>query len=125
MQIINDGKIRILVPDKGYILVHKSTGIESCKFYLGKFDNPDNYTEIVDPDFVQEDSSMNIMMKTVDELISVLNPVIASMPLTLEAQDEDVPQFIKTIAIFYEELINRGLKLKKDVPEPYRFYIKD
>lgn len=125
MQIINDGKIRILVPDKGYILVHKSTGIESCKFYLGKFDTPDNYTEIADPDFVKEDDSMNIMMKTVDELISVLNPVIASMPLTLEASDEDVPQFIKTIAMFYEELINRGLKLKKDVPEPYIHYIKD
>ncbi len=124
MQIINDNNLRILIPDKGFLLVNKESGVVSQKIYLGKFDDESNYTEMADPDYVHEDDSVNLILMTVDGLITALNPVIASMPFTLEAENDNTDLFIQRIVMFYEEMISRGLKEKEDVLEPYRSFLK-
>ncbi len=125
MQIVNNGSLKILLPDKGCKLVNKNTGKEYTKVYLGKFDTIENYTEILDKEYTDalseiqqnHDSEMVLLMETINSLIMLLEPVIASIPFSLE---EDSNNSIDKIIMFYAEMIKKNLKTIEEVPNVFR-----
>ena len=93
MQIIQKGKLNILIPENGYELVSKKTGVHSDKIYLAQSDSKDNYIEVMKKDYIsglselkqQNDMEFLLLMDTIDGLISLLEPVLMSLPFTIDS----------------------------------------
>ena len=86
MQIINKGGLTILLPEDGYELVSKKTGIHSDKIYLSKLDSADNYIEKMKEDYVsglndlkiKKDIEVNLLLETIDSLITLYHKPCAN-----------------------------------------------
>lgn len=121
MQIIKKGNLTILFPEDGYELINKNTGIRSDKVYMSKLDSADNYVEVMKQGYIaglkdlrnKSDMEMLLLMETIDSLIVLLEPVLMSLPFSVK-ETSNTP--IEKIAVFYTEMVKRGLKDLEDVP---------
>ncbi len=121
MQIINKGNLRILMPENGYELISKKTGIHSDKIYLSKLDSEDNYIEVMKDDYTagldclktEFNDDLFLLMMTIDSLIVLLEPVLVSMPFNVNETSNNP---IEKIVVFYAEMIKRGFKKLDDIP---------
>lgn len=121
MQIINKGNLRILMPENGYELISKKTGIHSDKIYLSKLDSEDNYIEVMKDDYTagldclktEFNDDLFLLMMTIDSLIMLLEPVLVSMPFNVNETSNNP---IEKIVVFYAEMIKRGFKKLDDIP---------
>lgn len=120
MQIINKGKLTILMPENGYELISKKTGIHSEKIYLSKFDSADNYIEVMKDDYIsgledlkeQKDMEIDLLLETIDSLITLLEPIFMSIPFAIN----EGPNPIDKLVEFYITIIERGLRDINSVP---------
>lgn len=125
MKIVNKGVLRILFPENGYELININSGIHSDKVYLGISDSMDNYTEVMKDDFIESmadlkdkcDEDILLIMETIDGLLFLLEPVLVSMPYTLNS--EEFNPFEKIIN-FYTKMIQKGYKDIDDIPASFR-----
>lgn len=121
MQIIKKGNLTILFPEDGYELINKNTGIRSDKVYMSKLDSADNYVEVMKQGYIaglkdlrnKSDMEMLLLMETIDSLIVLLEPVLMSLPFSVKETSNNP---IEKIAVFYTEMVKRGLKDLEDVP---------
>jgi hypothetical protein len=121
MKIIKKGDLTILFPEDGYELISKNTGIRSDKVYMSKLDSADNYVEVMKQGYVaglkdlrdKSDMEMLLLMETIDSLIMLLEPVLMSLPFSVKETSNNP---IEKIAVFYTEMVKRGLKDLEDVP---------
>ena len=142
MQKIETNLFTMLVPDKGYKIVNKSTGKYYQKLYLGKNDSIDNYGEVVDEKYInmdyvveldelkesmsiineQNNTMIDLLLLTIDELYVSVEPFLATMPMTMNLNDipEDSSRFIALYAL----MINRDLKNINDIPERFKEDVK-
>ena len=120
MQIIKKGKLTILIPENGYELISKKTGIHSEKIYLSKFDSADNYIEVMKDDYIsgledlkeQKDMEIDLLLETIDSLITLLEPIFMSIPFAIN----EGPNPIDKLVEFYITIIERGLRDIDSVP---------
>ena len=137
MERIESSFFTILIPDKGYKLVNKNTGQTYQKIYLGVNDSIDNYTEEIDEKYVnmdyvvevneikesmnllaeQSDSTINLLLLTIDEMYRMLEPIFSCMPMELSVEQK---QQINIFVSFYALLIQKGLKDLEEVPERFK-----
>lgn len=127
MQVINKNKFTILLPDKGYKLVNKQSGEIYKKIYLGINDSADNYAEEIDekyinPEFIEQNElTIDLLLYTIDELYTSVEPLLAMVPVTLSVETEEkISRFIG----FYVLMVKRGIKDIEDVPERYREQVR-
>ena len=127
MQVINKNKFTILLPDKGYKLVNKQSGETYKKIYLGINDSADNYAEEIDekyinPEFIEQNElTIDLLLYTIDELYTSVEPLLAMVPVTLSVETEEkISRFIG----FYVLMVKRGIKDIEDVPERYREQVR-
>lgn len=121
MKIIKKGDLTILFPEDGYELINKNTGIRSDKIYMSKLDSADNYVEVMKQGYIaglkdlrnKSDMEMLLLMETIDSLIVLLEPVLMSLPFSVKETSNNP---IEKIAVFYTEMVKRGLKDLEDVP---------
>lgn len=121
MKIIKKGDLTILFPEDGYELISKNTGIRSDKVYMSKLDSADNYVEVMKQGYIaglkdlrnKSDMDMLLLMETIDSLIMLLEPVLVSLPFNVKETSNNP---IEKIAVFYTEMVKRGLKDLEDVP---------
>lgn len=121
MKIIKKGDLTILFPEDGYELISKNTGIRSDKVYMSKLDSADNYVEVMKQGYIaglkdlrsKSDMEMILLMETIDSLIMLLEPVLVSLPFSVKEASNNP---IEKIAVFYTEMVKRGLKDLEDVP---------
>lgn len=121
MKTIKKGDLTILFPEDGYELISKNTGIRSDKIYMSKLDSADNYVEVMKQGYVaglkdlrdKSDMEMLLLMETIDSLIMLLEPVLMSLPFSVKEASNNP---IEKIAVFYTEMVKRGLKDLEDVP---------
>jgi hypothetical protein len=120
MQIINKSGLTILLPEDGYELVSKKTGIHSDKIYLSKLDSADNYIEKMKEDYVsglndlkiKKDIEVNLLLETIDSLITLLEPIFMSIPFAINEGSNPIDKLVE----FYITIIERGLRDINDVP---------
>lgn len=125
MQIIQKGKLNILIPENGYELVSKKTGVHSDKIYLAQSDSKDNYIEVMKKDYIsglselkqQNDMEFLLLVDTIDGLISLLEPVLMSLPFTI---DDSSNNPIGKIILFYAEMVRRGYKELDEIPMSFK-----
>ena len=121
MQIIENSLFRILIPDKGYKLVNKNTGKYYKKIILGKNDSIDNYGEVIDekyinPEFIEQNElTIDLLLYTIDELYTSVEPLLAMVPMTIETENK-----VSRLVNFYVLMIKRDLKTIEEVPERFR-----
>lgn len=121
MKTIKKGNLTILFPEDGYELISKNTGIRSDKVYMSKLDSADNYVEVMKQGYIaglkdlrnKSDMEMLLLMETIDSLIMLLEPVLMSLPFSVKETSNNP---IEKIAVFYTEMVKRGLKDLEDVP---------
>lgn len=121
MKIIKKGDLTILFPEDGYELISKNTGIRSDKVYMSKLDSADNYVEVMKQGYIaglkdlrnKSDMEMLLLMETIDSLIMLLEPVLMSLPFSVKETSNNP---IEKIAVFYTEMVKRGLKDLENVP---------
>lgn len=120
MQKIENNFFTILLPDKGYKLVNKSTGKYYKKIILGKNDSSDNYTEEIDekyinPEFIEQNELViDLLLYSVDEIYTTVEPLLAMVP-AIETENK-----VSKLINFYALMIKRGLKTKEEIPERFR-----
>lgn len=120
MQIINKGKLRILMPNNGYELVSKKTGIHSDKVYLSKSDSADNYIEIMKDDYIsgidelkkQKNIEVDLLLDTIDSLILLLEPIFMAMPFEINEGLNPIERLVD----FYIVIIERGMRTIEEIP---------
>lgn len=125
MKIVNKGALRILFPENGHELVNITSGIHSDKVYLGISDSMDNYIEVMKDGFIESiadlkdkcDEDILLIMETIDSLLFLLEPVLVSMPYTLNS--EEFNPFEKIIN-FYAKMIQKGYKDIDDIPASFK-----
>ena len=130
MQIIKKGQLNILIPENGYELINKNTGIHSDKVYLAIADSMDNYIEVMKQDYIsglselkqQNDIEFLLLMDTIDGLISLLEPVLMSMPFTI---DDSSNNPIGKIISFYTEIVRRNYRNLDEIPMSFRDLVKE
>ena len=121
MQIIENNLFTVLIPDKGYKIVNKNTGKYYKKVYLGKMDSVDNYTEEIDekyinPEFIEQNElTIDLLLYTIDELYTSVEPLLAMVPMTIETENK-----VSRLVNFYVLMIKRDLKTIEEVPERFR-----
>ena len=121
MQKIENNLFTILLPDKGYKLVNKNTGKYYKKVILGKNDSIDNYTEEIDekyinPEFIEQNElTINLLLYTIDELYTSVEPLLAMVPMTIETENK-----VSKLINFYVLMIKRDLKTIEEIPERFR-----
>lgn len=119
MQIVNKDEIRILYPEPGFVLINKKTGDSYEQVYLSILDSKENYIERK----IQEGSTdIDFLMKTIDGLFLLLEPIIASIPVALN-ENGNTP--MDEIIIFYVEMIKRNLKTIDNVPLTLRNHVQN
>lgn len=137
MQIVENPLFTILLPDKGYLLVNKSTSKKYKKVYLGKNDTPDNYCEVVDDKYINmefvveldrlkeafnsfneiNETTIDLLLLTLDEMYNTIEPMLAMVPMTLESDsNEKISKFVN----LYVFMIKRGLKTIDEIPERFK-----
>jgi hypothetical protein len=120
MQIIKKGELTILIPENGYELISKKTGIHSEKIYLSKFDSADNYIEVMKNDYMsgledlkeQKDAEINLLLETIDSLIMLLEPIFMAIPFAIN----EGPNPIEKLVDFYIAIIKRGIRNTDEIP---------
>jgi hypothetical protein len=130
MQVINDGVLRILVPDKGYKLVNKESGFISSKVYLCLADSPDNYTEVVDEKYIPMDYVVDLedfkqstndvldtVMTAIDEMFFMFEPLLTALPMVMSELEEAV---VSPMAKLYFLMVQRGLKTIDEIPVKFK-----
>ena len=121
MQKIENNLFTTLLPDKGYKLVNKNTGKYYKKVILGKNDSIDNYTEEIDekyinPEFIEQNElTIDLLLYTIDELYTSVEPLLAMIPMTIETENK-----VSKLVNFYVLMIKRDLKTIEEVPERFR-----
>ena len=121
MQKIENNLFTTLLPDKGYKLVNKNTGKYYKKIILGKNDSVDNYTEEIDekyinPEFIEQNElTIDLLLYTIDELYTSVEPLLAMVPMTIETENK-----VSKLVNFYVLMIKRDLKTIEEVPERFR-----
>ena len=121
MQIIENSFFTVIIPDKGYKLVNKNTGKYYKKVILGKNDSIDNYTEEIDekyinPEFIEQNElTIDLLLYTIDELYTSVEPLLAMVPMTIETENK-----VSKLVNFYVLMIKRDLKTIEEVPERFR-----
>ena len=121
MQMIENSLFKILIPDKGYKLVNKNTGKYYKKVILGKNDSIDNYTEEIDekyinPEFIEQNElTIDLLLYTIDELYTSVEPLLAMVPMTIETENK-----VSKLVNFYALMVKRDLKTIEEVPERFR-----
>ena len=121
MQKIENNLFTTLLPDKGYKLVNKNTGKYYKKVILGKNDSIDNYTEEIDekyinPEFIEQNElTIDLLLYTIDELYTSVEPLLAMVPMTIETENK-----VSRLVNFYVLMIKRDLKTIEEVPERFR-----
>ena len=133
MQIVETNMLRVLVPDKGYKLINKSTNKMYDKVYLGINDSPDNYIEIIDEEYKttlqeiankvddnQEGNEINIdiMLLSMAKLYELFEPFLAMMPMTLEMEEK--VEGINPLVNMYVCIVKRGLMDIDEIPNTFR-----
>lgn len=121
MKIIKKGDLTILFPEDGYELISKNTGIRSDKVYMSKLDSADNYVEVMKQGYIaglkdlrdKSDMEILLLMETIDSLIMLLEPILVSLPFSVKETSNNP---IEKIAVFYAEMVKRGLKDLEDIP---------
>lgn len=90
MQIINRGKLRILIPDLGYKLLSKENGKVTDKVYLSKNDGMQNYVEVIDEKYVPVDVRMELddHKSDIDSIHEQLDETASMMDVTMMALDD-------------------------------------
>lgn len=144
MQLIESGRMRILIPDKGYKLVNKNNGIKSEKVYLGKNEAIENYTEIVDEkyinmDYVVEldqvkttveenqettDMSIDLILLSIDALYVMFEPMLAMVPMTMSLNHDAIEE-IDPMTNIYLAIVKRGLKDIEDIPDRFKENVRN
>lgn len=132
MQVINDGILRILIPDKGYKLANKESGFISERVYLCLADSPENYTEVVDEKYIPMDyvvdmqefkdttnEILDTVMEAMDEMFVMFEPLMMMIPMTMSMDDLQEP-IISPMAKLYLLMIQRGLKTIDEVPKKFK-----
>ena len=133
MNIIDNGKLRILYPSFGYVLYNKSTDSYSEKIYLGKYANVDDYEEVlcepktelilqVNEDNKIQDTIIDISMMALDELYYMLEPVLMSVVTTTANIEKKV---VNPMVELYVVMVQRGLKTLDEVPARYRKQVEE
>lgn len=133
MNIIDNGKLRILYPSFGYVLYNKLTDSYSEKIYLGKYANVDDYEEVlcepktelilqVNEDNKIQDKVIDISMMALDELYYMLEPILMSVVTTTANIEEKV---VNPMVELYVVMVQRGLKTLDEVPARYRKQVKE
>ena len=121
MKKIENNLFTILLPDKGYKLVNKNTGKYYKKVILGKNDSIDNYTEEIDekyinPEFIEQNElTIDLLLYTIDELYTSVEPLLAMIPMTIETENK-----VSKLVNFYVLMIKRDLKTIEEIPERFR-----
>ena len=139
MQLIESGLFTVLVPDKGYKLVNKTTGKYYKKVYLGKMDSADNYGEVIDEKYVnmdyvveldevkttvnknQEQNEMNLdlLLLSIDRIYTMFEPMLTAIPMSMSMK-EDIDPMIN----IYIAIVQRGLRDVEEIPERYREQVR-
>lgn len=132
MQVISDGILRKLIPDKGYKLAHKDQGFVVSEIYLCLADSPDNYVEVIDEDYIPmnyvvdlaelketTNDTLDVIMAAMDELYVMFEPILAMIPMTM-SMDEITEPIVNPMVKFYVLMVQRGLKTKDEVPEKFK-----
>ena len=139
MQVIDSGLFTVLVPDKGYKLVNKTTGKYYKKVYLGKMDSADNYGEVIDEKYVnmdyvveldevkttvnknQEQNEMNLdlLLLSIDRIYTMFEPMLTAIPMSMSMK-EDIDPMIN----IYIAIVQRGLRDVEEIPERYREQVR-
>ena len=132
MQVINDGILRILIPDKGYKLANKESGFISERVYLCLADSPDNYTEVVDDKYIPMDyvveldelknttnETLDVILAAMDEMFIMFEPLMMMIPMTMPMDDLQEP-IVSPMVKLYLLMIQRGLKSIDEVPEKFK-----
>ena len=133
MNIIDNGKLRILYPSFGYVLYNKLTDSYSEKIYLGKYANVDDYEEVlcepktelilqVNEDNKIQDKVIDISMMALDELYYMLEPILMSVVTTTANIEEKV---VNPMVELYVVMVQRGLKTLDEVPARYRKQVEE
>lgn len=121
MQIIENSLFTILIPDKGYKLVNKNTGKYYKKIILGKNDSIDNYGEVIDekyinPEFIEQNElTIDLLLYTIDELYTSVEPLLAMVPMTIETENK-----VSRLVNFYVLMIKKELKTIDEIPERFK-----
>ena len=139
MQVIDSGLFTVLVPDKGYKLVNKTTGKYYKKVYLVKMDSADNYGEVIDEKYVnmdyvveldevkttvnknQEQNEMNLdlLLLSIDRIYTMFEPMLTAIPMSMSMK-EDIDPMIN----IYIAIVQRGLRDVEEIPERYREQVR-
>lgn len=118
MKIVNSEGLRILYPEDGYELINKATGIHSEIVYLGIMDKAENYIEVSkkgDSKAINNCSSNKeyiSIARAVDNILCILDPIMG----TYLGKDSSLDAIVN----FYAEIVNKGLKDVKDVPNTFK-----
>lgn len=121
MQIIKSTFFTTIIPDKGYKIVNKNNGKFYKKVLLGPNDSIDNYGEVVDekyinPEFIEQNElTIDLLLYTIDELYTSVEPLLAMVPMTIETENK-----VSKLVNFYVLMIKRDLKTIEEVPERFR-----
>ena len=131
MQVIKSALFTTIIPDKGYKIVNKNNGKFYKKVLLGPNDSIDNYGEVVDEKYVnidyviemdklkstieQNELTIDLLLYTIDELYTSVEPLLAMVPLTIETENK-----VSMLVNFYVLMIKRDLKTIEEVPERFR-----
>ena len=137
MQVIESALFTTLVPDKGYKIVNKNNGKFYMKVILSPSDSIDNYGEVIDEKYInvdyvvemdelkktfdevikQNETTIDLLLFSIDELYMSVEPLLAMVPATLDINYDDK---ISKLAYFYALMINRDLKTIDDIPVRFR-----
>ena len=137
MQTIKSAFFTTIIPDKGYKIVNKNNGKFYKKVILGPNDSIENYGEVVDEKYInmdyviemdelkssltqnieQNDSIIDLLLYSVDELYTSVEPLLAMIPMPMTIEHENkISKFVN----FYVLMVKRGLKDIEEVPEIFR-----
>ena len=137
MQVIESALFTTLVPDKGYKIVNKNNGKFYMKVILSPSDSIDNYGEVIDEKYInvdyvvemdelkktfdevikQNETTIDLLLFSIDELYMSVEPLLAMVPATLDINYDDK---ISKLAYFYALMIKRDLKTIDDIPVRFR-----
>lgn len=135
MQTIKSAFFTTIIPDKGYKIVNKNNGKFYKKVILSPNDSIENYGEVVDEKYInmdyviemdelkssltqnieQNDLIIDLLLYSVDELYTSIEPLLAMVPMTIEHENK-ISKFVN----FYVLMVKRGLKDIEEVPEIFK-----
>ena len=138
MQVIETKLVRVLIPDKGCVLVNKSTNTIHNKVYLGINDSPDNYTEIVDEEYLNSlkeienkvdnnqecnDLNIDVLLLSIAKLYEMFEPFLGTIPMTLD-MNELSNEKTNPLVIMYLHIVQRGLMDLDEIPNMFKDEVK-